>query len=1590
MSRFAKGAFNLSPKKQALLQALLQAEGVESRTPQKISRRKDDASIPLSFAQTRLWFLDQLQPDTAIHTIPGAFRLKGLLNIAALQSSFNEIIRRHEALRTTFTTVEGQPVVAIAPAPTDEDALSPYTLSVTDLRYLPDTEREVVAQKQAIEEIQQPFDLERGPLLRTTLLRLGEEEFILVLTIHHIVADGWALSLLIRELAVVYETFSTQKPMLQPAKLSPLPELPIQYADFADWQRKWLQGEVLETQLSYWKQQLGGDLPVLQLPSDRPRPIRQTFQGKSKSFVLSQRLSRAIASLASSEGATLYMTLLAAFKVLLYRYTGQEDILVGSPIANRNRTETEGLIGVFVNTLVMRTQLDGNLSFRELLGRVREVVLGADAHQDLPFEKLVEELQPDRNTSHSPLFQVMFVLQNAPVESLVFSGLTLEPIVLDKGTAEYDLTLNISETREGIHCRVEYNTDLFDDTTIFRMMGHFQTLLEGIVMDCEQRISQLPLLTQMERDQLLVEWNDTQADYPKDACIHQLFEAQVKRTPDAVAVVFEQQQLTYGQLNQRSNQLARHLKQLGVEPDVLVGICVERSLEMVVGLLGILKAGGAYVPLDPTYPQERLAFMLSDSQVSVLLTQRKLLPRLPKHEAHVICLDTDWEVTLAESEENFVSNAKPFNLAYVIYTSGSTGKPKGTIIPHQGVVNYLSWCTKAYSVADGCGAPVNSSIGFDATITSLFSPLLVGQKVVLLPEEQEIEALSAVLCSQSNFSLVKITPAHLEMLSQLLPSYEGTGRTRALIIGGEALLAKSLTFWRTNAPDTKLINEYGPTETVVGCCVYEVSTQTSLSGVVSIGRPIANTQIYLLDRHLQPVPIGVPGELHIGGDGLARGYLNRPELTHERFIPNPFSDKPGARLYKSGDLARYLPNGEIEYLGRIDHQVKVRGFRIELGEIEAVLSQHPAVRETVVVVREDEPGSKRLVAYAVLHPEQTLTITELRRFLEEKLPNYMVPTALVMLEELPLTPNGKVDRRTLPAPDTARPESESTFVPPRTPVEEVLAGIWSDVLRREPIGVDDNFFELGGDSILSLQIIFRANQAGFKLTPKQLFGHQTIAELATVASTNQLTQTEQGVVNGALPLTPIQHWFFEQELLEPHHWNQAVLLEVRQPLNPAVLEKVVQHLLVHHDALRLRFERQASGWQQVNADSDEAIPFTMVDLSALSDTKHRAAIEAAAAELQTSLNLSKGPLVRVCLFDLGADKPGRLLIVIHHLAVDGVSWRIMLEDLETVYEQLSVGEVVHLPSKTTSFKHWAERLTEYAMSRTLQQELDYWLSESWTRISTLPIDYLEGDNTEASASTVLVSLSPEETQALLQEVPSVYNTQINDVLLTALVQIFARWTGVKSLLLDLEGHGREEIFDDVDLSRTVGWFTTVFPILLDLRETSHPGQALKSVKEQLRRIPNRGIGYGLLRYLSDDKEITAKLREIPQAEVIFNYLGQLDQVWSGSSLFLPAKESIGPAHSLKGSRRYLLEVNGFVVRSQLKLLWTYSKNVYKRATVKRLAQDFLQALRSLIAHCQSPEAGGYTPSDFQKAKVSQKDLDQLLAQIKRGSEKTSQ
>lgn len=1608
MNDFAKRIAALSPEQRALFELRLKQKELSIKKITSISKRKSSDVLLLSLVQERLWFLYQLQPDIPLFNDSILIHVTGKLDSIALEKSFNEIIKRHEILRTTFKIVDTQPIQIIAPTLT-------LKLLILDLQDLSKPEQEELVKQIISEQSSKTFDLTQELLLRCKLIRLKQQEHIILLTMHHIICDGLSRQIFYRELGTLYQAFCDGT---APA----LPELPIQYADFALWQRQSLDDQTYKSQLVYWQQKLENLPPVLTLPTDNPRPAVQSLRGARQTLILPQSLTEALKSLSQKEGVTLFMVLLAAFKTLLYRYTGQTDLVVGTPIANRNQIETENLLGCFINTLVLRTDLSNNPSFRELLARVRETTLAAYAHQDLPFEQLVKELQPERTLSHNPLFQTMFVFQDAPLQALELPGLKLTPSIVDSGFAEFDLTLFLEDTKQGLMGALEYNTDLFGADTINRMIGHWQTLLAGIVSHPDEKISQLPLLTKFEENQLLVDWNQTTTDYAKDQCIHQLFEAQVERTPNAVAVVFADQQLTYRELNEKANQLAHYLQKLGVQPEVPVGICVERSLEMAIAILAILKAGGAYVPIDPNYPQERVAYILANSQALVLLTQEKLIKELPEHQACVVCLDTDWQAISQESQSNCFSNTGCENLAYVIYTSGSTGRPKGVLITHKSLVNFTEVAIGEYKLTEGDRVLQFASISFDAAAEEIYPCLTCGGTLVLRTDEMLSDGQTFLQkCQDLKLTVLDLPTAYWQQLmSDIATAHlRLPDSLRLVIIGGEQAQGKQVEIWRNCVGDRQeLINTYGPTEATVVTTTYKLplAPTDNPSLKIPIGRPIPNAQTYVLDKYLQPVPVGVVGELYISGVGIARGYLNRPDLTADKFIPHPFSNQPGARLYKTGDLVRYRQDGNIEFLGRIDNQVKVRGFRIELGEIESVLSQHPAVREVVVLAREEKAGNKRLVAYIVPNkqgreqedliagsdrpqsetPKQeaqdldnsnihhSALSHDLRNFVKEKLPEYMIPAAFVFLEVMPLTPNGKVNLQTLPAPEQQTPEIASAFIAPETTVEKQLAAIWAQVLGREKVGINDNFFELGGDSILSLQVVSKAREAGLQLTPKQIFQYQTIAELVAVVSTTKtIIAAEQGIVTGTVPLTPIQHWFFAQNLRSPHHYNQAVLLAPKQPLDITCLEKAVQALLQHHDALRLRFVKGESGWQQVNADVDGVVPLVQRDFSSLPETEQRQAIADAANEFQASLNLSEGPLLRVALFHLGCNQQ-RLLIVIHHLAVDGVSWRILLEDLQRSYEQICCSQRIQLASKTTSFKQWAEQLQAYAQADAFKQELNYWQQELQQPIASLPVDFPGGENTMAKAQIVSVALSPEETQALLQEVPQAYNTQINDVLLTALAQTFAQWQGMDCLLVDLEAHGREAFSESIDLSRTVGWFTAVFPVVLKVSPDSHPGEALKTVKEQLRRIPNQGIGYGIWRYLKGD-EVAQVLQALPQAEVAFNYLGQFDQSLSSSSLFQFAPESSGRVYSPQETLPYLLEINGMVSAGQLRLEWSFSQEIYRNTTVEKLAVGYIDALRSLITHCQSPDAGGFTPSDFaefQQSQWNQADLDAITAVIR--------
>jgi amino acid adenylation domain-containing protein len=1084
-----------APTVAAMADLLATAPAVESAA---LPRAPETAAPPLSYGQERMWFLDQLEPGNPAYNRPAFYRLDGALDAGALEKSLQEIVARHEVLRAAFPSAQGRPlqVFSSGQAP---------TLQFVDLEKLPEARRRTEAERLAAVEATRPFDLAQGPLLRATLLRLSAVEHVLLVTAHHIVFDGWSEAIFLRELTTLYDAFSSSRP-------SPLSALPIRYIDYAVWQRGRLQGRLLEEQLSYWKRQLSG-AAVLDLPADRPRPAAQTFRGARKSVVFAKALCGELKAFSRRQGATLFMTLLTAFQTLLHRYTGQDDIVVGSPIAGRSRSELEGLIGVFINTLVFRGDLSGDPSFRDLLARTRRTALETYERQDLPFEKLVEELRPERDPSRTPLFQVMFVLENTPRAALEFPGVTASPFDVDSGTAKLDLSVSVEEAAGSLKAVFEYNTDLFEHSTMDRMMGHFETLLQSIVADPGRRLSELRLLTEAERHRLLVEWNDTKRNDRKDKCIHELFEEQVERTPDAVAVVFEDERLTYRELNRRANQLAHYLKKLGVGPEALVGLCAERSLEMIVGLLAILKAGAAYVPLDASCPNQRLEFMLQDTGMAVLLSQQRLVDGFPHDGMRTICLDADGHAVAPQSDSNPISCAKPENLVYVIYTSGSTGTPKGVLIEHRQILNYVHGISERLNLAPGAGFAMVQPLSADSSQTVIFPSLISGGCLHVISEDRASDprALSEYF-SRFPIDLLKIAPSHLAAL-QISSRPEKLLPRRWLVVGGEV----SRWDWMDRLQATascSIFNHYGPTEATVGVLTYAVRKNQNArsSSTVPIGRPLPNTHAFLLDRHLQPVPIGVPGELCIGGDGLARGYLNRPELTAEKFFSNPFSDDPQARLYKTGDLARYLPDGNIEFLGRIDDQVKIRGFRVEPGEIEAILGQHSGVCESVVIAHEDTAG-KHLAAYVVPRENETPAIGGLRSFLRSKLPEYMVPSTFILLDALPRTPHGKVDRRALPPPSYGGPGSDETLVEPRNPVEKALVKIWSQVLGLERVGVDDNFFALGGHSLLATQVISRVREAYVvELSLRSFFESPTVAQIARL-----IQQAKDDGAPGPLP-----------------------------------------------------------------------------------------------------------------------------------------------------------------------------------------------------------------------------------------------------------------------------------------------------------------------------------------------------------------------------------------------------------------------------------------------------------------------------------------
>jgi len=1507
-----------------------------------------DDILALTPLQQGMLFHTLYTPESSVRNLQMGLALEGDQTEGALDTAWRLMVERHSALRTSFVWERVEKPYQVV------HSKAHLKIARHDWRTLSAAEQEARWRSCLEEERSRLFDLGKPPLMRLALIVLSERKFRLVWTLHHIILEGWSAAIILNELWKCYADLRAHRS----------PDLPAvrPYAEFIHW----LQQKDQSSAQAYWRERLKGFGAPSRLAIDRsvdsaPAEVRRI---ESCRLSLSRNLAEAARGFARKHRVTLNTVVQGAWSILLSRYSGERDVVFGAVLSGRpaELPGVESIVGLFVNTLPARVNVDGDA---KLVPWLQALQLDQATMRQFEYSSLMQVQTWSDVPAGQPLFHTGLAFQNWLGNSA--SGrptADLQVTELDSHeTSDLPLTLQVL-MGDTPTLSLVYDVERFDRVAVERMLAHFRVLIEGMVADPDRRVSDLPLLTEAERRQVLVEWNRSEVAFDGDMRLHRLFEEQAARTPRAEALVSVKERLSYEELNRRANRLAHQLRALGAKPETLVAVCLQRSSDLVVALLAVLKSGAAYVPLDPEYPAERIAFMLKDSQAAVLVTSSDIAGRLPPSEAQRLYLDQN-ESGASYPDTNPPGGAAPEHLAYIIYTSGSTGVPKGVAIEHRNAATLVHWARTVFTDDELRGVLASTSVCFDLSIFELFLPLAFGGRVILAENALHLLDLPA----RAEVTLVNTVPSAAAELVRMkgLP-----GSVSTVCLAGEPLPTRLVDQLYDTGTVQRVYDLYGPSEDTT----YSTYTLRKRGVPPTIGRPITNTRAYVLDACMNPVPVGMPGELYLGGAGLARGYLGRPELTRERFLQDPFLG--GAhRVYRTGDLVRYRPDAQLEYLGRLDHQVKLRGFRIELGEIETGIARHPAIREVVVIVREDTPGDKRLVAYLVANDAPEDLVEQLRALLRARLPAYMMPAHFVALEALPLTPNGKVNRKALPAPELSRSSAGPSYAAPRTPTESAIAQIWSAVLGVEKIGIHDHFFELGGDSILSIQVIARCRQAGLRLTPRDLFKRPTIAQLAQACAQPAAELAgPQEPLSGAVQFTPIQRWFLEQDFADPHHWNQAFLFELPADVDLGVLEQALHCVLRHHDALRLRLPA-GTGWTQEYA-ADGALPaISRIDLAGIAADERAAAVEAQATRVQSSLE--EGCLLRAVHFAFGAGERGRLLLVIHHLAVDGVSWRLISEDLESAYSSLKAGQPPALQPKTTSYQAWAARLAGLASSASLRRPAEFWLTEAAKPVSALPAERDDCENLEGDARSVKTRLTVEDTRALLQRVPTAYRTQVNDVLLTALARALQRWTGGEAFRIDLEGHGREDLFADVDVSRTVGWFTTIFPVRLELQAGLDEGQALKSVKEQLRRVPDRGLSYGLLRYAGDDAETRAALSQSPRSQLLFNYLGQFDQVVAGSSLLSFAAESIGPWHSPAARRTHALEVLCLVRAGGLEIEWAYHPAIHRRETIERVAQDFLAALSTIIAHCLAADAGGRTPSDFPLAALSQEALDKLWA-----------
>lgn len=1521
-----KSKTQLSAAKRALLEKRLAGRSPVDADEQAIRPVPRNGPVPVSLAQQRLWFLDQLEPGLVAYNMPAAVCLVGKLDVAVLTWSLNEIVRRHESLRTTFDSVAGQPIQVIAPH-------LELSIPVVDLIDLSVEAREQEAMRLSQEEASRPFDLLRGPLLRAVLLRLQSEEHVLIVTMHHIVTDLWSQGVFKSELGELYEAGMK-------GERSPLPELSIQYADFAQWQRGWLKGDELDRQTAYWRKQLAGAPPSVELPTDGARPPQMNYRGATFLFELSAELSESLTALSRREGATLFMTLLAAFKALLWRYTGQNDIVVGTPVANRNREEFEGLIGFFVNTLALRTDVSGDATFLELLSRVRETALGAYAHQDLPFELLVEELQPVRDLSRNPLFQIVFDLQSAPAPSLELPGLTLQPYEFTSGSTRFDLELHLTSTSDGILGAFVYSTNLFAESTIRQLAERYRMLLESVVADPDQRVSRIELLTAAERKQLLVEWNDTVRSFPYKCSIPDLFETWASRRPHRIALVSGAEQVTYGELNRRANQLAHYLKSYGVGEETRIGIYIERSVEMIVAVLGVLKAGATYVPLELSYPEQRLLFMLDDADVQLVLSTEVLEEKLPAHRTPVVLLDSDWPQIEQQSDDNPERHITPEHLAYIVYTSGSTGTPKGAAVPHRGAVRLVSCNDYANFGPDEVFLQF-APLAFDASTFEIWGSLLNGAQLVLMPAGlPSLSDLGSALAEYNVTTLWLTAGLFHQMVDEQL---EALTTLKQLLAGGDVLSPSHVKRFVDAAPSCRLINGYGPTENTTFTCCYGMDQSSALTGSVPIGRPIANTQVFILDQHLELCPPGLTGELFAAGDGLARGYHDRADLTAERFVPHPFSNNPGARLYRTGDLARYLANGNVEFLGRADEQVKVRGFRIELGEVETAIGRAAGVRQVAVIVRDYGAGDKRLIAYVVGEVE----VDKLQKKLRTTLPDYMVPSAFVVLDELPLTPNGKVDRRALPAPEEIHAASDSAHAAPRTPVEELLAGIWIDVLKVDRVSAEDDFFELGGHSLLVTRLVSRAQaHFGVELPLKLFFESPTLS--AQAAQVEAALRNESGL--HAPPIVPVSRdgnlalsfpqqrlWFLYQ--LEPSTsaYNIPTAVRLSGSLDSDALRRTLNELVRRHEILRTYYG-MADGRpaQFVGPPPDLAIE--LLDLSELAESDRESRmLELAEEEARKPFDLTRAPLLRASLVRLGPEEHV-LLLTVHHIVSDGWSQGVMVREVGKLYQAFSEGKESPLEELPVQYADFAQWRRNWLTGDVLDQQLAYWRRQLAGDLPALdlPTDRPRPEVQSFRGATLTTTLRPGLSDAL-GVVCRREGVTLFMLLLAAFKALLFRYTGQDEIVIGAPIANR----NNVETENLIGFFVNTLVLRTDLSGDPHFPELLARVRKvTLEAYAHQDLPFEVL---VEDLQPERRLSRNPLFQVMF----QLENT-PKEELPLPGL-TLSPVGVAGVASQFDLSVDVVESEGGLGVTAEYSTDLFEAETIRTLLKRWEILLESIAA-----------------------------------------